>query len=136
MKKLPNIHQMSEVEKGYWLGWILFVELILAHILVIRFSLDITQISFYPCIFKVITGHPCLGCGGTHAAQALLEGNLKKSLLEHPAVLYIFMGYLWFMIQQTLEYCGKKILRLRMDSFLYGLVGISIIQWILKILFL
>lgn len=42
-----------------------------------------------PCIFHLITGLYCPGCGGTRAARFFLHGELLKSFWYHPLVLYL-----------------------------------------------
>lgn len=42
-----------------------------------------------PCLFHLITGLYCPGCGGTRAARYLLHGQIMKSFWYHPLVLYM-----------------------------------------------
>ncbi|MEG2700204.1 MAG: DUF2752 domain-containing protein [Hungatella sp.] len=42
-----------------------------------------------PCLFQLITGLYCPGCGGTRAVRYLLHGQLQKSIQYHPLVLYM-----------------------------------------------
>lgn len=39
-----------------------------------------------PCFFHKVTGLPCLTCGGTHAALALLSGDLAGAFRANPLV--------------------------------------------------
>lgn len=57
----------------------------------------------WPCLFHLLTGYYCPGCGGTRAVQALLAGNLLRSFWYHPFVLYTTVVCGWFMISQTIE---------------------------------
>lgn len=41
-----------------------------------------------PCLFHLLTGLYCPGCGGTRAVWYLLHGQILKSLQYHPLVLY------------------------------------------------
>ncbi|MEF9954172.1 MAG: DUF2752 domain-containing protein [Clostridium sp.] len=43
----------------------------------------------YPCLFHIITGAYCPGCGGTRAAILLLHGDIIKSTCYHPLVPYL-----------------------------------------------
>ena len=40
-----------------------------------------------PCLFQLMTGLYCPGCGGTRAVKALLAGHPVLSFLYHPLVL-------------------------------------------------
>lgn len=42
-----------------------------------------------PCLFHLLTGLYCPGCGGTRAVYYLLHGQLVTSLQFHPLVLYM-----------------------------------------------
>lgn len=43
----------------------------------------------FPCLFHLLTGLYCPGCGGTRAFRALLAGNLLLSIRYHPLVAYM-----------------------------------------------
>lgn len=54
----------------------------------------------YPCLFRLLTGFYCPGCGGTRALKYLLQGQVFKSLYYHPLILYMAIvgaveGSLW-----------------------------------------
>ena len=42
----------------------------------------------FPCLFHLLTGLYCPGCGGTRAVRAMMAGNLGMSFQYHPLVLY------------------------------------------------
>ena len=42
----------------------------------------------FPCLFHLVTGLYCPGCGGTRAALFLLQGQWRESLFYNPIVLY------------------------------------------------
>lgn len=44
-----------------------------------------------PCLFHLMTGLYCPGCGGTRAIKYLLHGNIGKSIQYHPLVFYTLM---------------------------------------------
>ena len=64
-----------------------------------------------PCMFVLVFGMYCPGCGGTRAAKALLEGRVLASFLYHPLVLYAVVLYLLFMVSHTLSLIGVKHIR-------------------------
>jgi hypothetical protein len=39
------------------------------------------------CLFSSATGFPCIGCGGTRAAFALLHGDIAESFHFHPLLI-------------------------------------------------
>ena len=41
-----------------------------------------------PCLFHLVTGAYCPGCGGTRAAKALVTGHIFQSLRYNPMVFY------------------------------------------------
>lgn len=43
----------------------------------------------FPCLFHLLTGFYCPGCGGTRAVQLLLRGEIGKSFQYHPFVPYL-----------------------------------------------
>lgn len=43
----------------------------------------------FPCLFHLMTGLYCPGCGGTRAVRALFRGDLAMSFQYHPLVLYM-----------------------------------------------
>lgn len=87
-----------------------------------------------PCIFHIITGYYCPGCGGRRAFDYLLNGNILKSIYFHPAVAYSIFVYGWYMITQTLE--RRKIGKVKAMSYrnryVYIGIGITIINLIIK----
>lgn len=56
-----------------------------------------------PCLFHLLTGYYCPGCGGTRAVRALLQGNICQSFYYHPLVPYGAGVYAAFMVSQTVE---------------------------------
>lgn len=58
-----------------------------------------------PCLFQLITGLYCPGCGGTRAAVYLLHGQFKQSLLYHPLVPYMAL----IIIAETISWLLSKL---------------------------
>jgi hypothetical protein len=42
-----------------------------------------------PCVFRLMTGYRCPGCGMTHAAMALIHGQPKTAFRENPLSLSV-----------------------------------------------
>ena len=54
----------------------------------VLFFFDPTRHGFYPvCLFHLLTGWNCPGCGGTRAAYQLLHGHILRAL--HDNALFI-----------------------------------------------
>ena len=63
-----------------------------------------TLLSYLPpCVFHVLTGLYCPGCGGTRAVVALLDAHVVKSFFYYPMVPYAAIVCGWFLISQTIE---------------------------------
>ena len=43
----------------------------------------------FPCLFHLLTGYYCPGCGGTRAIRYLFHGEIWKSIQYHPLVFYM-----------------------------------------------
>ena len=87
------------------------------------------------CLFHLVTGYYCPGCGGTRAVVFLLHGDFLHSLVYHPFVPYAFVLCTWFMISQTIERLSKGRLRIGMhfrEVFLWIALAIIIINFIVK----
>ena len=81
----------------------------------------------FPCLFKLLTGLNCPGCGGTRALIALLRGKLFLSFLYHPFVPYCALVALLLLGSHAVSrMTGNKKYRLRFDER-YTYVGIAIV---------
>lgn len=98
----------------------------------------LNQIFHMPCIFHLITGLYCPGCGGTRAVKYLLTGQIGKSLQYHPLVLYTAAVVLAEVVSALAAkkadrpewYLGHEKL------FIYLGLGIILVNWIVKNYFL
>ncbi len=79
-----------------------------------------------PCMFNVMTGYYCPGCGGTRAFKAVLSGNIIKSFVYNPTVVYGIGVYVWFMCSHVLAGITKGKVR--------GLKYRHIYLWLLLII--
>lgn len=87
-----------------------------------------------PCLFHLITGLYCPGCGGTRAVVYLLHGQVLKSIQYHPLVFYMAV----ITAAEFLSYGAARVTKRpelhlkRYDMFVYIGVVIIIINWIFK----
>lgn len=58
----------------------------------------------FPCLFHLATGYYCPGCGGTRAIASLLHGQLFRSFLYHPVILYTAFLLLRGLVFSILEF--------------------------------
>ena len=88
----------------------------------------------FPCLFHLLTGLYCPGCGGTRAVRAMAAGNLRLSFQYHPLVLYtaavLTVELLSLAISKAAKnprwYLGHETL------FVYIAAGIIVVNWIGK----
>lgn len=87
-----------------------------------------------PCLFHLITGFYCPGCGGTRAAVHLLHGRILKSFSYHPLVPYIAFAVLLILASWIVSKLWKRPgwrLR-RYDILTYIGVAIVVVNWVWK----
>ena len=117
----------------YKLGKIFLILSVVA--VVVLLITDFKIISWIPdCAFLSITGLYCPGCGGTRAVKSLLRGDIIRSFMYHPFVLYCVVAYIIFMLYEF----AKKHFRIFHKAFplemvIYIGVGVLLLQWIIKV---
>lgn len=87
-----------------------------------------------PCLFHLITGFYCPGCGGTRAVKFLLHGEFVKSVQYHPLVPYVAVVAAAELFSYGLARFLKKpeLFVGHLDWFTYGGVAITVINWVYK----
>ena len=87
-----------------------------------------------PCLFHLLTGLYCPGCGGTRAVKYLLRGQLLKSIQYHPLVAYAVVAVAAGAVRYWLaKVCHRPEFRMRhYDRYVYIGIGVIVINWILK----
>lgn len=100
MRTHNNQKRMRTIEDDFFLiGCILAAVLAACRLCLPGFRLP----KLPPCLFHLVSGYYCPGCGGTRAVRALLSGHFIQSVYFHPAVPYGAVIYLYFMITQTID---------------------------------
>ena len=96
--------RMSKKEEKslYILGWMLLGAAAVLAESAKGFPMQMKIFSL-PCIFWELTGYYCPGCGGTRACAALFRGEIVRSFLCHPVVVYTAVVFAWYMISHTIE---------------------------------
>ena len=90
--------------------------------------------NFSVCVFKSATGLPCPLCGGTRAAQAVLQGDLSRALYLNPAALPAVVAIAAIVLVLVWEaFRGRaadwNLLRGQLRSLLPLLVALLCLYW-------
>ena len=88
----------------------------------------------FPCLFHLLTGYYCPGCGGTRAVRYLLRGEIWKSIQYHPLVIYVAVVFLieslWLIVnmvkKRPVEY------QKRYEALVWIGVVIILVNWGVK----
>lgn len=73
----------------------------------------LTGLSLPSCVFMRLTGLPCLGCGGTRCARALVRLDWGQAFLFHPGfTLVVALAAAWT-IHSAVFWLRRDALRLR-----------------------
>jgi uncharacterized membrane protein YozB (DUF420 family) len=82
-----------------------------------------------PCLFHLLTGWYCPGCGGTRALYLLLTGHPLLSFVYHPLVLYVLLG---LAVLLCLRLVTRRRSIHRFSLFLWGGLGVLLINFMVK----
>lgn len=99
------------------------VNLYIEHIYIIQF----------PCIFNILTGYFCPGCGNTRSIVELFKGNFLSSLRHNPFILisFIFITLQYIELFISVFFGYKKIIP-RSNKFLFVTLGIMIVYYFIR----
>jgi len=79
--------------KPFW--QLLLIELAVLVVLVVSYHFHLP----IGCPFKMLTGIPCPGCGGTRALMALLHGHIWEAIMTNPfsvlVILFAIIAPVW-----------------------------------------
>lgn len=88
----------------------------------------------FPCLFQLLTGLYCPGCGGTRALRLLFKGEFALSFQYHPLVLYgaaaVVLWSISYLLSRALKnprlYLGHE------NEIVAGAVALVLLNWIFK----
>lgn len=88
----------------------------------------------WPCLFRVLTGLYCPGCGGTRAVRELLTGHPVRSFLYYPLVPYSAVVALWLLISHLLyRYTGNERYHRELElGYVYVGIAVIILNFVIK----
>jgi Protein of unknown function (DUF2752). len=88
----------------------------------------------FPCLFHLLTGLYCPGCGGTRAVIYLFQGQFAASFRYHPFVIYAAAAVAVILLDRIAErFVHKRYLQLKHYTMLtYAGFGIVALNCIIK----
>lgn len=90
-----------------------------------------------PCLFNLVTGLKCPGCGITRMFICLLRLDFKKAFYYNPAVFVSLPIFAFIFIKLSYNYIrkGRLYFNKGFEIFLYFLIGAFLIFGILRNIF-
>ena len=87
-----------------------------------------------PCLFHLLTGLYCPGCGGTRAVKYLLRGQITESFVYHPLVPFAAVAVTAELVSWlAARYFKKPGLCLGHERLLIGIaVAVTAVNWVVK----
>ena len=121
------------IEEWYLVGKIALVLLVAATI-IMWWKGDAIISREEGCFYRALVGCYCPGCGGTRAFYYLIRGQIVKSFLYNPIVIYMLSIYTFFMGNTFLYMHTEKIgfRKVPIVGLIYSCVGLMIGQCILR----
>lgn len=115
LDKKDKVILLSEV-------WLFITMCFIWSILVIN-NIKPTEFSNNECFWYTHWHIYCPGCGGTRAFESLLYGNIIKSIIYHPFVMYVFTIFIISIISYIIYFItkgNKFIFKLNIKHFIYA----------------
>lgn len=90
-----------------------------------------------PCLFRLITGLKCPGCGVSHMLLAIIHGDFRKAFHENAAVLLTLPLTAYVFIRGEIRYFREDrfYLRRHESGLLCVIMGVLLVYAILRNLF-
>lgn len=119
----------------YQIGKFIWLPVLMAGIWYGRYGFEQFE-SVFQCDIRRISGFPCPGCGGMRAFYYLFTGDILRSFLFHPVVLYGVFAYFHFMgLYRLRKYKSKTGVsgEIPVQNYVYGALVIILLQWFVKL---
>ena len=111
-----------------WLGLLL---------LGLGYAIFASQFGGIPCVFRLVTGLKCPGCGVTHMCLALLRGDLYDAFRENAAVLCLLPVLAGLLVHQSVRYvrCGSLRLLPWEEKLAWAMASVLVLFGVFRNLF-
>jgi hypothetical protein len=115
---------------GFWLVYTRFY-----------WSLQATHLTFPPCPFYYLTGHPCPFCGGTRSFAYMWQGDLSDAVRLYPLGPAMFAGTMAAVAGLAAGVVTGRTWSPRLSSkqwriLAVGAIGAVAVSWALKLVVL
>lgn len=130
-----NMEKQKSLEDELYLTGLVLAVIAAVGIPLLYWFLEGRDLSRSGCVFQVLFGMYCPGCGGTRSVDALLHGHVLQSFWYHPLVPYGVTLYLIYMTSWTAAKLHLFGIRSGMKfrvGYLYAVLVIVAINFILK----
>ena len=139
---MRNLHRLlSKILQNYYAKYLLIIVSVTGGYLVLILQDGIPGTHHIEgCLFKLVTGHPCPGCGMGRATLALFHGNIPASfsynILCLPFTLAMIVALLWAIADIT-KHSESFIKFIRKDisiNFKVILFAIILTDWVVNLI--
>ena len=99
------------------------------------FSFEPGKTGVFPvCIFRLLTGFTCPGCGSTRAMHQLLHGHFLAAFMLNPLFLIAIPFLLFALLRYSVVVMRGGVPRQNVlpGSFIYGLFFVIVSFWIFR----
>jgi hypothetical protein len=97
----------------------------------IYWTLQATHLTFPPCPFYYLTGHPCPFCGGTRSFAYMWRGDLSDAVRLYPLGPALFAGTLAGVAALAVGIVSGRTWEPRLTSSQWRVLGVGIVSAVL-----
>jgi hypothetical protein len=97
----------------------------------IYWTLQATHLTFPPCPFYYLTGHPCPFCGGTRSFAYMWRGDLSDAVRLYPLGPAIFAGTLAGVAALAVGIVSGRTWEPRLTSSQWRVLGVGVVSAVL-----
>jgi hypothetical protein len=97
----------------------------------IYWTLQATHLTFPPCPFYYLTGHPCPFCGGTRSFAYMWRGDLSDAVRLYPLGPALFAGTLAGVAALAVGIVTGRTWEPRLTSSQWRVLGVGVVSAVL-----